>query len=155
MRRVFNMKILVDADGCPVKNIVVNVAKEYQIPVIMICNTSHIIDDGYSQVVTVGKGKDSVDMALINKVDKGDIVITQDYGVATMALAKKAYPVNQNGFIYNEKNIDGLLFQRHLSAKIRRAGGKTSNPKKRTKDDDKRFERVLKELIEKIILYSY
>lgn len=144
------MKILVDADGCPVKEIVVKVAKEYHIPVIMICNTSHIIDDGYSQVIIVGKGKDSVDIALINKVDKGDIVITQDYGVATMVLSKKAYAVNQNGFLYNEGNIDRLLFQRHISAKIRRAGGKTSNPKRRTKEDNKRFEGVLRELIEKI-----
>jgi hypothetical protein len=146
------MKILVDADGCPVKNIIIKVAKEYDIPVVMICNTSHIIDDGYSEVVIVGKGKDSVDIALINRADEGDIVVTQDYGVATMALARKAYAINQNGLIYNDDNIDALLFQRHISAKIRRAGGRAINPKKRTNEDNKRFERVLRELIVRVNL---
>lgn len=141
------MKILVDADGCPVKNIIVKIAKEYLIPVIMLSNTSHIIDDGYSQVVIIGKGKDSVDFALINKTNKGDIVITQDYGLATMVLSKEAYAINQMGYLYTKDNIDGLLFHRYMSQKIRQGGGKTSNPKKRKKEDDIKFERVLKSLI--------
>ncbi|RKD31942.1 YaiI/YqxD family protein [Thermohalobacter berrensis] len=141
------MKILVDADGCPVKDITVKVAKEYGIPIIMVVNTSHIIEDGYSETVIVGKGKDSVDIALINKVEKNDIVITQDYGVATMALSKGAKALNQNGLVYNNENIDRLLFHRHLSAKVRRAGGKTQNTKKRKKEDDENFEKALRELV--------
>jgi len=145
------MKILVDADGCPVKNIVVKIAKEYKIPVTMFADTSHFIDDGYSKVVIVGKGYDSVDFALINNVNKGDIIITQDYGVATMALSKKAYAINQNGLVYTDENMDQLLFQRYLSQKIRRSGGKSINPKKRKKEDDQRFEKSLRHLISDII----
>ncbi|MCT4563743.1 MAG: YaiI/YqxD family protein [Maledivibacter sp.] len=141
------MKILVDADGCPVKNIIVRIAKEYKIPVTMFADTSHLIDDGYSEVVIVGKGYDSVDFALINNVDKGDIIVTQDYGVATMTLSKKAYSINQNGLIYTNDNMDRLLFQRYLSKKVRRAGGKTTNAKKRKKEDDKRFENSLRAMI--------
>ena len=97
------MKILVDADGCPVKDIVVKIAKEYKIPVMMFADTSHFIDDGYSEVVIVGKGFNSADFALINNVVKGDIIITQDYGVATMVLSKDAHAINQNGFIYTNE----------------------------------------------------
>ncbi len=133
------MRILVDADGCPVKQIVVSIAKEYQIPVLMFTDTSHIIADGYSQVITVGQGKDAVDMALINRLSKTDIVVTQDYGLASMVLAKGASAINQNGLRYTEANMDKLLFERFLSQKVRRAGGKTTNAKKRTKENDQCF----------------
>jgi len=141
------MRILVDADACPVKEIVVRVAKVYDIPVIMVVDTSHEIDDGYSRVVTVDKARDSVDIALINLLASGDIVVTQDYGVAAMALGKGARALNNNGMIYTDKNIDRLLFERHLGQKVRRAEGRTSNFKKRTKEDDERFERALISLI--------
>ncbi len=141
------IRILVDADGCPVKDIVVSIAKKYSIPVIMISDTSHVIDDDYSEVVIVGKGKDSVDHALINRVNKGDIVVTQDYGVATMALSKKAHSINQNGFLYTNDNMDQLLFQRYLGQKIRRAGGRTSNTKKRKKEDNERFKVTFEKLV--------
>ncbi len=138
------MKILVDADACPVKNIIIQIAKDYNLPVFMFIDTSHILDDGYSTVVTVAKGKDSVDIALINKAEKGDIIITQDYGLAAMALSKKAHAINQNGLIYTNDNMDLLLFQRHLSQKSRQAGMKTKNAKKRTKQDNKIFEEKFK-----------
>lgn len=145
------MKILVDADGCPVKDIVVSIAKEFNIPVIMVTDTSHLIDDEYSKVIIVAKGKDSVDHALINRVNPGDIIVTQDYGVATMCLSKKAHAINQNGFLYTDDNMDRLLFQRYLGQKIRRSGGRTTNPKKRKREDDKRFEKVFRDLVIKSI----
>ena len=83
------MRILVDADGCPVRKIIVQVARANKIPVVMFADTSHRIEDGYSEVITASKGKDSVDIVLINRVEAGDIVVTQDYGVATMALARE------------------------------------------------------------------
>ncbi len=144
------MKILVDADGCPVKNIVIKVAKNFSIPVIMVTDTSHVIEDDYSEVIIVGKGKDAVDHALINRLYEGDIVVTQDYGVATMALSKKAYAINQNGFLYTNDNIDRLLFQRYLGQKIRQSGGRTKNAKKRKKEDNKRFEKNLIDLINRL-----
>jgi uncharacterized protein YaiI (UPF0178 family) len=144
------VRILVDADACPVKHIIVNIAREHNIPVTMFVDTSHIIYDGYSQVVTVDKSRDSVDITLINKVSRGDIVVTQDYGVAAMALPKGAMAINQNGLIYSNKNIDNLLFERHIARKVRQSGGKTSGPKKRTKDDDARFENAFRSLFKYI-----
>lgn len=141
------MRILVDADACPVKNIIVRVAKQNNIPVIMICDTSHEIDDGYSSVITVDKARDSVDIALINRVLPGDVVVTQDYGVAAMSLGKGVKVLNQNGLIYSDKNIDMLLFERHLGQKVRRAGGRTSGARKRLKEDDEKFEHALLSLI--------
>ncbi|NLL07269.1 MAG: YaiI/YqxD family protein [Clostridiaceae bacterium] len=141
------MKILVDADACPVKKIIVNIAKEKNIHVVMLIDTSHDIDDGYSEVIIVDKARDSVDFALVNKVDKGDIVVTQDYGVAAMALAKGAKAINQNGLIYSNENMDKLLFERHLSQKVRRSGSRVSGPAKRTKDNDEKFEKAFKYLL--------
>lgn len=141
------MKILVDADACPVKKIIVKVAKEYGIPVTMFIDTSHVLDDGYSEVVTVEKSRDSVDIALINRVSKGDIVVTQDYGVAAMALPKGARAIDQNGRIYTDDNINKLLFERHLSQKVRRSGGRTSGPRKRTEEDDALFEKAFRRLM--------
>jgi len=138
------MRILVDADACPVKHIIAKVAKEYGIPVVMFIDTSHQIDDGYSEVVIVDKQRDSVDIALINRTSSGDIVVTQDYGLAAMVLGKGAKVVNQNGMIYSSNNMDRLLFERHLSQKVRRSGRRISGPSKRTKADDGRFEEVLR-----------
>lgn len=145
------MKILVDADACPVKNIIVKVAKEYGIPVMMFIDTSHIISDGYSEVIVVDKARDSVDIALVNRVRSGDIVVTQDYGLAAMVLAKGAAAVNQNGLIYSKDNIDRLLFDRHLSQKIRRAGGRTSAVRRRMQEDNDRFEKTFRQLCNKMI----
>ncbi len=144
------MKILVDADACPVKGIIIKVARERGIPVTMFIDTSHILQDGYSEVVTVDKSRDSVDIALVNRVAKGDVVVTQDYGVAAMALPKGAKAISQNGLVYTNDNIDRLLFERHLGQKVRRSGGKTSGPRKRTKEDDERFEAAFRSLMAQI-----
>ena len=143
------MKILIDADACPVKEITVREAKKRNLEVIMVCDTSHIINDGYSKTVTVDKAADSADMKLVNMTSRGDVVITQDYGVAAMALSKGAFPINQNGLVYSQENIDRLLFERHLSAKVRRSGGKHKNAKKRTKQDDIYFLESLIMVIDK------
>jgi uncharacterized protein YaiI (UPF0178 family) len=141
------MKIVVDADACPVKEIIVKIAKKYKIQVTMVCDTSHELKDEYSEIITVDKGRDSVDIALINLTKKEDIVVTQDYGVAAMALGKGAKALNQNGMIYSDKNIDRLLFERHLGQKVRRAGGRTTGFRKRLKEDNDDFERSLINLI--------
>lgn len=140
------MKIVVDADACPVKKEIVRVAKELKMPVLMFFDNSHVYQDDYSQVITVDQGRDSVDFALVNKIDKQDIAVTQDYGVAAMVLAKGGLAINQDGIKYTKDNIDELLFSRHLSAKIRRSGGKTSGPKKRAKESNQIFEENLRAL---------
>ena len=141
------MKILVDADACPVKSIIVNSAKKRNVPVIMIIDTSHELNDDYSRIITVDKARDSVDIKLINLTEKGDIVVTQDFGVATMALAKCARAINQNGLIYTNDNIDKLLFERHLGQKARRSGARTASIKKRTKENDIHFEKSFEKLL--------
>lgn len=141
------MQILVDADACPVKEIIVRIAKKNNVPVTMLIDTSHELYDGYSTIITVDKAIDSVDIKLINILSKEDIVVTQDYGVAAMGLGKGAKVLNQNGLIYTDNNIDRLLFERHIGQKVRRAGGRTGTVRKRSREDDENFERSLLKLI--------
>jgi len=141
------MQILVDADACPVKQIIIRLAKQRNIPVTMLTNTSHELNDGYSTVITVDKEADSVDYALIGLLKREDIVVTQDFGVAAMALGKGARALNQNGLVFTDKNMDRLLMERHIGQKVRRGGGRTKGPAKRTKEDDAQFEAALERLI--------
>lgn len=143
------MKIWIDADGCPVVSAAISVAKRHDIPVTAVCDTSHVINQA-DDVIVVSKGADSVDYKIVNLVNKDDIVVTQDYGLAAMCLAREAYPINQNGLVYTADNIDSLLGIRAESAKYRRAGGRTKGPKKRTAQNDSDFENSLTELINKI-----
>ena len=145
------MKIYVDADACPVKNIIVNLAKERKIPVVMVCDTSHILNDGYSEIITVDKAADSADLVLINLLKKGDIVITQDYGVGCLAISKGAYALNQNGVLYSDDNIDRMLFERFLSKKVRSSGGKTKNQPKRSLKDNSSFENAFRKLLNEVL----
>lgn len=140
------MKILVDADACPVKEEILKVAKKHHLDVHMFFDTAHVYEDGYSTVYILDKGADSVDYALINKTTKGDIVVTQDYGVATMALSKQALAINQNGLIYTDDNIMTLLSKRAHSQKIRRHKN-LKGPKKRIKKDDITFMKNLEKLV--------
>lgn len=142
------MKILVDADACPVKEIIVRQAKARKIPVVMLLDTSHVLNDGYSMVITVDKGRDSADIRLANLLESGDLVVTQDFGVAALALGKRAMALNQNGMVYDNNNMDQLLFERHLGQKVRRAGGRTTGAKRRTKQDNENFETAFVRLLE-------
>lgn len=145
------MRILVDADACPVVRITEEIAREVGIPVILLCDTNHILTSDYSEVRTIGAGADAVDFALFNLLKKGDIVVTQDYGVAAMALGKGAFGIHQSGRWYTNDNIDTLLMERHMAKKARMAHSKShiKGPPKRTHEDDMRFEKSLRELIQK------
>ena len=143
------MKILIDADACPVVDITVRLAKEYNIECVIVCDTAHYIQRDGVQTLTVEKGADSVDFKLVNMISSGDIAVTQDYGLAAMCLSRKAVPLNQNGLVFNDNNIEKLLYTRYVSKKIRMAGGRTKGPKKRTKEQDSDFEKTLRMLIER------
>lgn len=146
------MKILVDADACPVKGIIEEVAIEFRIPVLMFIDTSHILSSAYSEVIMVSKAPDAVDFALINKTVKGDIVVTQDYGVAAMALGKGAYAIHQSGKVFTEDNIDLMLMERHIAKKGRRAGERIGgNAKKRTSVEDENFRASFHRICKKAI----
>lgn len=145
------MKILVDADACPVKELIVEGAKARGLAVVMVCDNSHEIDDGYSKVITVDRGADSTDVALVNLVKRGDVVVTQDFGVAAMALSKGAAAISQNGMVYDNSNLDRLLFERFLGGKLRRAGGRTRGPKRRTRAQDEAFRQAFAALLDSIL----
>ncbi len=143
------MTIYVDADACPVIRIIENCAKKNKIPVVLICDTNHILSSDYSDLVIIGAGADAVDFALINRCKRGDIVVTQDYGVAALALGKGAHPIHQNGKWYTDDNINQMLMERHIAKEERRKSSKhhLKGPRKRTNDDDLRFEESLNQLI--------
>lgn len=144
------MKIVVDADACPVKGIIERIAKIHQIEVIMFIDTSHELYSDYSKVITVSKAPDAVDFALLNQTNPNDIVITQDYGVAAMALGKKAKALHPSGKIFTNDNINQMLFERHIAKEQRRHGKQNSRckyNKKRTTQDDIRFESSLNDLL--------
>ena len=109
------MQILVDADACPVVSIVERVAKEHNLPVTLLCDTNHVLSSDYSEVIVVEAGADAVDYKLISICHKGDIVVSQDYGVAAMALGKSAYAIHQSGKWYTNENIDQMFMERHFA----------------------------------------
>ena len=143
------MKILIDADGCPVTKLAVKLATERGISAIIVCDTSHEFSIDGAETITVSKGADSADFALVNKAENGDIIITQDYGLTAMALAKRANVITQNGLIINNFNIDSLLYSRHMAKKAQRSGKHLKGPSKRTKDQDEAFEKALIALLNK------
>ena len=144
-------KVLIDADGCPVVDIAIKVSYQFEMETFLYCDTSHNIVRENAITITVPKGPDSVDFKLVNAVSKNDIVVTQDYGLAAMCLAKGAFVLDQNGREMNSENIDQLLSFRYESAKIRRTGGRTKGPKKRTEENNLAFERKFRQICERIV----
>lgn len=146
-------RILVDADACPVVRIVEDIAAAHGLPVTLLCDTNHVLTSSYSEVKVIGAGADAVDFALVNLCARDDIVVTQDYGVAAMALGKGARAIHQSGRIYTPENIDQLLFERHLAKKQRNGKGKhhLKGPRKRTSEDDERFARAFEKLVLEVI----
>ena len=147
------MHIFIDADACPVVGIVEKIAKKYNLPVTLLCDTNHVLQSDYSEVITVGAGADAVDFKLVSICQKGDMVVTQDYGVAAMILGKGAYGIHQSGKWYTNENIDQMLLERHMTKKARNAKKKhhLKGPTKRTAEDDQHFEASLRRLIDSII----
>lgn len=147
------MKIYVDADACPVTRIVERLAEEYEISCVLLCDTNHVLSSEYSEVIIVGAGSDAVDFKLISLLSKGDICVSQDYGVAAMALGKGCYAIHQSGKWYTNENIDQMLMERHIAKKARRSSKKNhlKGPSKRTPEDDKRFAESFEKLIKKAI----
>ena len=137
------MRIIVDGDGCPGISIIEKCAKEYGLELIVYCDIHHFISLDYGDVKIVDSGFQSVDMKVSNECKENDIVVSQDYGVAAICLGKKAHVISPRGTIYTNENISGMLEQRHISQKIRKAGGRTPNARKRTSEDDERLKKSL------------
>lgn len=146
------MKIYIDADGCPVVDAAIRIAAQYQIECTILCDTSHVFEKTGAVTITVSKGADSVDFALVNMLSPGDLVITQDYGLAAMCLARNAVPISQDGMIYHNGNIDSLLLARHTAKKIRMAGGRLRGNAKRTSAQNDAFAQTLERLLKEKIM---
>lgn len=146
------MRIFVDADACPVIGIIERLAKKYDVPVTLLCDTNHVLTSDYSEIKVIGAGADAVDYALIGLCNRGDIVVSQDYGVAAMALGKSAYAIHQSGKWYTNENIDQMLMERHLAKKTRRTTKKNhlKGPRKRSVEDDERFVESFEKMIRKV-----
>lgn len=142
------MKVLIDADGCPVVDIAVRLCKKFALPCLILCDTAHEFFREGAQTLVFDKGADSVDYALANRVEAGDIVVTQDYGLASVCLARRARVLHQDGWEYTQDNIDALLLVRHDSRKFRAAGGRTKGPRKRAEAQNRAFEAALQKLLQ-------
>lgn len=142
------MKIFVDADGCPVVDLSIGIAKEYGIDIVVVKNYAVHIEDDYAEIITVDISSDSADYYIVNRIKKGDILISQDHGLAAMSLAKGAICINQNGLVIYNENIDGMLNRRHMNSKLRREQGIYSKFKKRNPQADEDFQRSLRKVIE-------
>ena len=141
------MRILIDADGCPVVDIVLKLCREFQIPCLLLCDTAHEFRREGCEILVVDKGADSVDYAIANRVQPGDAVVTQDYGLAAMCLSRNARVLHPDGWVYSETNMDTLLLQRHTARKLRSAGVRMKGPKKRTRQQDEAFARALGQIL--------
>lgn len=141
------MRILVDADACPSIELITELARKKRIELILYVDTAHIISNDYAKVITLSKGFQSVDTFITNDIREKDILITQDFGLAVIALSKNANAIHPKGLIYTNDNINGLLFERHLNFKNRKKKIRTKNIKKRTKLDDLSLIKNLKKLI--------
>jgi uncharacterized protein YaiI (UPF0178 family) len=134
------MKILIDGDGCPVIREIEEAASLYGLETMIFCDTSHRIISDRSQVFLVDKGADAADFALTSHISKGDVVVTQDYGLAAMALAKGAFVFHQDGWQYTKDNIDRLLMERYEAKKARKsAKHHLKEPRKREKEANRLF----------------
>ena len=147
------MQILVDADACPVVKVIEAIAKKYQIPVTLLCDINHDLYSDYSKVIMVGTGTDAADYKLISLCHSGDIVVSQDYGVAAMALGKGAYAIHQSGKWYTNTNIDQMLMERYLNKNSRKKSLKNhvKRPKKRTDADDEKFAESFEKMIDMVL----
>lgn len=138
------MRIIIDGDACPqkVKEICEMAAKEFNIDLIIVVDMDHFIVSDF-QVVVVEQGRDSVDYKIVQLFKEDDILVTQDYGLASLVINKAAAVIHTSGFFINKNNIDNLLQSRYISDKIRKLGGKTKGPSKRTKEQDENFKKCL------------
>ena len=145
------MRIFIDADGCPVVEETVTIAKLFQIPVTIVKNYAHVINNAYAEVVTVDLSSDSADYYIVNHMKKGDLVVTQDNGLAAMALAKEGIVLNQNGYIIDNDNIDAMLSTRHIHRELRQRGIYAGKARKRVKSNNKSYEVTLKNLLQELL----
>ncbi|PZD93927.1 YaiI/YqxD family protein [Paenibacillus sambharensis] len=142
-------RIVVDADACPVKREIAETARAFRVPVLLVASYDHRMEaaDGV-EIKQVDRSSQSVDLYISNLVSAADIVVTQDFGLAAVALGKRATVLSNRGEQYTNETIDYLMARRHDHAKIRRGGGRTRGPKAMTDDDRRQFQQKLTKVLE-------
>ena len=143
------MRILIDADGCPVVKESVRIAKEHGLECVIVADTAHRFESDYARVICVDQGADSADLRIAKLCEKGDVVITQDYGLAALCIGKNSFVLDQNGMEINAFNIDSLLQSRYESKRLRNAGVRLKGPAKRKTQQTKDFIEALEQLIKR------
>lgn len=145
------MRLLIDGDACPDKLAIKALAIKYQIEMIVYIDYAHVLEDDYYQIVECEIARDSVDMRIVSDVQPGDLVITQDYGLAGLLLGKRAIVLHMSGMLINDQNIDLLLSTRYISAKERKSGKHVRGPAKRTSQIREKFLNNLEEILKKAV----
>jgi uncharacterized protein len=144
------MKIYVDADACPVKDIIISEGTNAEIPVILVTSLSHFSTTEQPlgvETIYVDSGADAADYRIMKLAQKGDLIVTQDYGLASLGLAKGCTVLHHKGYSYTNENIDELLQTRYLSAMARKSGKRTKGPKPFTTEDKETFKALFKKAI--------
>lgn len=142
------MKVIIDADACPVINETIDISAEYNLEVILVSDFNHEMHYEGVTCIQVAQGADSSDHKIFSMINKGDIVITSDGGLANLVIGKQGIPISFSGFIYTLDNIDNVLMERYLNAKARKAKQRFKNIPKRTDEDDENFVSALIKTIE-------
>ena len=147
------MRIIIDGDACPqkVREICEKAAREFGVGMIIVSDIDHYIVSDF-EVIVVEQGRESVDYKIVQIFKQGDILVTQDYGLASLLLGKASAIIHTAGFFINKNNIDSLLQSRYISERIRKQGGKTKGPSKRRKEQDDSFEKCLYKVLREYML---
>lgn len=148
------MKIIIDADASPVKDEAIQLAEKYRISVVLVSSIAHYSYEDYPDFVEnvyVEKGADRADFKIVQLADAQDIIVTQDYGLASLLLPKGCIVVHHKGCRYTKENIDRLLQSRHISAQIRKSGQRTKGPKPFTEADRQKFLQFFDQLLNDLL----
>lgn len=153
--------IYLDADACPVTSEALDVARRNKLPVVIVGNATQNLarhlrrsdprqqtDGFWADTIRVGMGADAADFAIVQELQPGDIVVTQDIGLAAMVLGRRARAIGVRGRIYELATIDSAMEMRHLEKRVRRQGGRTKGPSPFEDGDRERFADNLQRLID-------
>jgi uncharacterized protein YaiI (UPF0178 family) len=144
----FFMKVYLDADGAPWRDLVIERARRHEVTVVVVADYSHVLSvgDDVEQIV-VDDGRDAADYAIVNRVQEGDLVITQDVGLASLIIPKGAVAISPRGFEFTAGSLEGRLIRRWFNGKVRMAGGRIKGPPRFTPEDRDRFLALLENKI--------
>lgn len=145
------MRLVIDGDGSPVKEEMIQLGRKFNLPVLIVTSVDHYTTKEYPDFVEfiyVDKGADRADYEIVKEIQPGDLLVTQDYGLASLVLPKQARVFHHSGQEYLAETIDFLLAQRYLGTQIRKSGKRTKGPKPFTKADRQSFLEQLSEVIQ-------